>query len=250
MAVASYSAQLIINEVISPTTRRLVLERTDQGLINFTPGQFVSLAFPYQDNTYRRSYSIATLTQEPQTNQQLEIVIAQVPGGKATRYFFEQAAIGDQLEVFGPYGVLVLPKADWPKRVVLMATGTGVAPYRTMLPLLREQLEQTALQVDLVFGVRSPAELLYGDDFTQLARQCANFRFHTCYSRTLPDNPGPRDYQGYVQTQLANLAPDPAQDMFYLCGNPAMIDEVFQGLKELNFTGRQVKREKYVFAKN
>jgi ferredoxin-NADP reductase len=53
-----------------------------------------------------------------------------------------------------------------------------------------------------------------------------------------------------VQTQLANLAPDPAQDMFYLCGNPAMIDEVFQGLKELNFTGRQVKREKYVFAKN
>jgi ferredoxin-NADP reductase len=136
MAVASYSAQLIINEVISPTTRRLVLERTDQGLINFTPGQFVSLAFPYQDNTYRRSYSIATLTQEPQTNQQLEIVIAQVPGGKATRYFFEQAAIGDQLEVFGPYGVLVLPKADWPKRVVLMATGTGVAPYRTMMTLL------------------------------------------------------------------------------------------------------------------
>jgi NAD(P)H-flavin reductase len=51
---------------------------------------------------------------------------------------------------------------------------------------------------------------------------------------------------GYVQQILAELAPDPARDIAYLCGNPDMVDATFEALKAAGLPLPQIRREKYV----
>ncbi|MFN7096231.1 MAG: ferredoxin--NADP reductase, partial [Gammaproteobacteria bacterium] len=52
--------------------------------------------------------------------------------------------------------------------------------------------------------------------------------------------------KGYVQTAFDELRPNPTSDVVYLCGNPNMIDDSYELLKELGFSAQQVRREKYV----
>jgi ferredoxin-NADP reductase len=54
------------------------------------------------------------------------------------------------------------------------------------------------------------------------------------------------DIHGRVQVALAALKPDPANDIAYLCGNPDMVDETFNLLKEIGLPVPQVRREKYI----
>jgi NAD(P)H-flavin reductase len=140
--------------------------------------------------------------------------------------------------------------ADANPRYLLIGTGTGVTPYRAMLPLLEQQIAQRNLQVVLLFGARTPAELLYGDEFRAFAdRHPGNFRFVPCLSRELPADPHPDVRHGYVQQFLGEFAPDAATDIAYLCGNPNMVDACFEALKGHGLAVPQIRREKYVSSK-
>ena len=52
-----------------------------------------------------------------------------------------------------------------------------------------------------------------------------------------------------VQQQLAEIAPDPARDIAYLCGNPDMVDTCVEALKQAGLPMPQIRREKYVSSK-
>jgi NAD(P)H-flavin reductase len=103
--------------------------------------------------------------------------------------------------------------------------------------------------VALLFGARTPAELLYADDFAEFARQQPRFRFMPCFSREMPADPHPDARRGYVQQALAELGPDPNRDIAYLCGNPNMVDACFEALKASGLAVPQIRREKYVSSK-
>lgn len=230
---------------LAPSTLELRLEARDGSALPFTPGQFVSLHFEHQGEIARRSYSIATRTDTPEDNHIIDIAIAYVEGGKASEFFFKAEA-GAELGMTGPFGLLVLPE-EMPKRMVLVATGTGVAPYRSMLPRIRrELLAAPEKSVWLLFGCRRPAEALYADEFLALAAELPNFHYRVSVSREAPQQGHER--KGHVQHQLAELAPNPNEDLFFLCGNPAMVDDVFSALKEQGFGVKNVRREKYVFS--
>ena len=99
-------------------------------------------------------------------------------------------------------------------------------------------------------GARTPDELLYGDEFRAFADTHPQFRFIPCFSRELPAGDSPHAHadvrHGYVQNALAEIAPDPASDIAYLCGNPNMVDACFEALKEHGLPIPQIRREKYV----
>ena len=106
----------------------------------------------------------------------------------------------------------------------------------------------------LLFGARTPEELLYGDEFRAFAAKYPDhFRFVPCFSRELPAPGSAQDHgdvrHGYVQQFLPEFAPDPATDIAYLCGNPNMVDACFESLKEASLDVRQIRREKYVSSK-
>jgi ferredoxin-NADP reductase len=178
----------------------------------------------------------------------VEIAVSSVPGGAATA-LFTALDEGQQIQASGPYGRFCLGPKDENRRYLLIGTGTGVTPYRAMLPSLAQRLEASDLEVVLLFGARTPAELIYGDDFYAFASAHPRFRFVPCFSREMPADPSPDARRGYVQEALSSYAPDPAGDIAYLCGNPNMVDTVFEGLKAAGFAIPPIRREKYVSSK-
>lgn len=255
MAVQQFSLQLVSRRMIAPEVGHYVFERADAQPLPFIPGQFIQVHFQYADGTAtKRSYSLATIPDPAAgTDKLVEIAVSYVPGGAATA-LFESLEIGDAVTATGPFGRFCLMPTDTNPRYLLIGTGTGVTPYRAMLPQLEQAINERGIQVVLLFGARNPAELLYGDEFRAFAnRYPDHFRFLPCFSRELPAADSPHAHadvrHGYVQQFLPEFAPDAATDIAYLCGNPNMVDTCFEALKEAGLEVRQIRREKYVSSK-
>ncbi len=242
MSNQTFEMVVVESKKITPNVLHLGFRLKNDEAFSFIPGQFITIHFNYQDKSYKRSYSIATI---PNENNLIEIAASYFPGGPGTEYLFHLKP-GDVVEASGPFGKLTL-RDEQIHRYVLVATGTGVTPYRAMLPELEKRLAAKQIQqVVVLLGVQTRDELLYGKDFLNLAEKNKQFEFHAHYSRQFPEQPEHYEYHGYVQTAFEKLNLNPQQDIFYLCGNPKMIDEAFLQLKELGFETNQVRREKYV----
>ncbi|GAA4352156.1 FAD-binding oxidoreductase [Kangiella taiwanensis] len=240
MPLPSFKVHLESNEQITANTRKLVFRLDDPKTITYKPGQFVSFMLGTEDDRpIKRSYSIANLETDGENSTYIEFVISYVEGGKASELFFN-AEPGMEMEMTGPFGLLFLTD-DLPKRVFLVGTGTGVAPYRSMIEQIKTR---TDTEFHILFGAQYHKDMFYLDDFKAISL-LDHVHFHPCLSR----EEKPECTSGYVQHKLAELSPNPDTDMAYLCGNPNMVDEVFEMLKEKEFGVKQVKREKYVFSR-
>jgi len=207
------------------------------------PGQFVSIHIARADKIVRRNFSIAN---PPNGNAELELACAYVLNGLATT-LLSNLKLGEAVDISGPYGLLVL-KEEKPKRYVFVSTGTGITPYRSMLPELARRLDsRPELEVVVLFGARSLEELLYVDEFLAFAKDRPRFRYVAALSRECPPDLH-FAAKGYVQHQFQSLNLKPGEDLVYLCGNPNMIDESFNALLELGFDRKDIRREKYISA--
>lgn len=245
--IEHFQLRLVDSFMLAPTVRHLVFERADGKPLAFKPGQFLQVHFHYDDGKpTKRSYSVATVGEaNAESVQRVEIAVSYVQGGAATKLLSELEH-GDVVEASGPFGRFCLQDADSNRRYILIATGTGVTPYRAMLPNLGQLIRQRDCEVVLLYGARNEAELLYGEEFEAFARQHDRFRYHACLSRGARPDPRPDDRLGYVQSVLPELEPDAEHDIVYLCGNPDMIDATFADLKERGLPIRQIRREKYI----
>ncbi len=227
---------------ITPTVLHLGFARADNQPLDFIPGQFVTIHFTHEDKVVRRSYSVATI---PGQSDLLEMAVSYVAEGLASEYLFH-LQVGDQVEATGPFGRLILSQ-ERPQRYLLVATGTGVTPYRSMLPdLLARLADQADLEVVILQGVRTRADALYVEDFLAAAEKNPRLKFYACYSREFLEQAEAYEQQGYVSTVIKELTINPQHDLAYLCGNPNMIDEVFTYLKEQGMPIESIRREKYI----
>jgi len=249
-----FPLKLVSRRMLAPSVGHYVFLRDDGEPLDFIPGQFIQVHFDYADGTpTKRSYSLATIHDHALgPGEAVEIAVSYVPGGAATA-LFEGLPEGGNITASGPYGRFCLMPADANRRYLLIATGTGVTPYRSMLPQLETLMRERGVEVVLLFGARTPAELLYGDEFRAFAEAHPGFRFVPCFSRELPGEGSPHAHadvrHGYVQQALPEFAPNPATDIAYLCGNPNMVDACFEALKGFGLAVPQIRREKYVSSK-
>ena len=236
--------------MLAPSVGHYQFVRDDGQPLDFVPGQFIQVHFRYADGTpAKRSYSLATIHDHALgPGEAVEIAVSYVPGGAATA-LFEGLPEGGHVEASGPFGRFCLMPGDRNARYLLIATGTGVTPYRSMLPQLQSLMAERGVEVVLLQGARTPAELLYGDEFRAFADAHPRFRYVPCLSRELPPDPHPDVRHGYVQQHLGAFAPDAAHDIAYLCGNPDMVDACFEALKGFGLPVPQIRREKYVSSK-
>ena len=236
--------------MLAPSVGHYQFVRDDGQPLDFVPGQFIQVHFRYADGTpAKRSYSLATIHDHALgPGEAVEIAVSYVPGGAATA-LFEGLPDGGHVEASGPFGRFCLMPGDRNARYLLIATGTGVTPYRSMLPQLQSLMAERGVEVVLLQGARTPAELLYGDEFRAFADAHPEFRYVPCLSRELPPDPHPDVRHGYVQQHLGAFAPDAAHDIAYLCGNPDMVDACFEALKGFGLPVPQIRREKYVSSK-
>lgn len=242
MPIKTFPVTLEESFMLSPKVKHFVFRAENTPVFDFKPGQFITIHFEKDGKMLRRSYSVANA---PQQDNRIEFAAGYVEDGPGTELLFNLKP-GDTLNINGPFGRLVL-KEPTPQRLILVATSTGVTPYRAMLPQLRALLqEQPDLQVILLQGVQRNEEVLYPDEFLQFADEVAGFAFKACLSRASENALLAHEHCGYVQERFEALAMNPETDMVYLCGNPSMIDEAFAYLKDKGFAMQQIIREKYI----
>ncbi|GLQ93917.1 FAD-binding oxidoreductase [Dyella acidisoli] len=241
-----FTLRLVESHMLAPAVRHLGFERADGQPLALIPGQFLQIHFHYDDGTAtKRSYSVATVGDGHSPVQRIEIAVSYVDGGAATK-LLSGLNIGDTIEASGPYGRFCLQDADTHPRYLLLATGTGVTPYRAMLPAFEKLLAKGDREVVLLYGARNETELLYGEEFEAFAQTHPGFSFYGCLSRQPRTVPRPNDRPGHVQSVLAELQPSATRDIAYLCGNPNMVDAGFNALKEFGLPIPQIRREKYI----
>jgi ferredoxin-NADP reductase len=229
--------------MLAPEVRSLSFRRRDQLDFAFIPGQFLQVHFSHQGQQTKRSYSIANAP----GSELFEIAVSYVPGGAATALL---SAIheGQDLEASGPYGRFCLMDADRNQRYLLIGTGTGITPYRAMLPQLAQLITQRGIKVAIVQGARDAGELLYSADFRAFAKAHPDaVEYLPCLSRA--ESIAGDERRGRVHAALGDLRADAAGDIAYLCGNPNMVDEMFNSLKEAGLPIPHIRREKYVSSK-
>lgn len=246
MSTEHFQLKLARSHMLAPSVRHMAFARADGAPLAFVPGQFLQIHFPWDGKQLRRSYSLATYPGDPANPlQQLEMAVSYVEGGAATAVLSGMSE-GDTIDASGPYGRFCLHDDDDNARYLMIATGTGVTPYRAMLPLFERVIAERGVQVSVIFGARTPAELLYGEEFAAFAERVPGFRFYACLSREARALPRADDRRGRVQTVLPELVPDAARDIAYLCGNPDMVDDCFALLKDAGLPIPRIRREKYV----
>ena len=195
-----YPATLAAKHSLSQNT--VQLDFRVEGGFDYLPGQFVQLHFSFQGQDYKRSYSIANSPESFQSTQQIEIAISFVEGGIASSLFSE-AEPGLELSIGGPFGILTAPE-QYNGRIILAGTGTGLAPYRAMIPVLNK-LASEGTQILVMMGVRHRADMIYEQDFRDLAASSEAIEYRACYSREQSLDASLHEYPGYLQNQFPEL---------------------------------------------
>jgi len=209
--------------------------------IRYLPGQFMQLEVFHQGERFRRSYSIANA---PEANGELEFAVSQVAAGRGVD-FLSAIEVGTEVEGRGPFGSLTLiPEA--PVRHVMVGTATGTAPFRAMLPQFASRLAEGWPQVSFWFGARSRDEVLFHDELVAFAESHTRFDLRLAYSREMPSRPMPWESFGRVQSLVKEHVAREARSVFYLCGNPAMVDEVAALLTSKSVSADAIRRERYI----
>ena len=225
----------------TPTTRRYWIEIPEVEKFDFKPGQFVTLDLPIHEkkNKRWRSYSIAS---SPDESNIIELVIVKLEGGAGTAYLFDEVQEGSELLLRGPQGVFVLPET-LDKDLFFICTGTGVAPYRSMLHHIK-RYNIPHKNIYLIFGCRFTADCLYGQELKALELDIPNFYYLPTFSREPSENNLVRT--GYVHSVYEELlATEKPDARFYLCGWKQMIDEAKQRILALGYDKKDIHLELY-----
>jgi len=230
-------AKLIESFELAPEVRHFVFEAGDAGHndfhFDFVPGQFVSFSALLAGKQITRAYSIASA---PGRGNRFELCLNRVPMGLFSNFLFEMKPGGD-VEMQPPLGMFVMRQPA--RESLFIATGTGIAPFRSML---QSHLTESSPTITLLFGVRYQSHLMYGAEFIQLALRFPRFRYWPTLSRPDPDW---RGRTGHVQEHLDEALAGRRDMDVYLCGLKAMVDDVRRLLKGIGFDRKQIFYEKY-----
>jgi len=213
---------------IAPGVRHFVFQTPAP--LKFAPGQFVSLSADINGKNVTRAYSIAN----PPDGNRFDLCLNRVEDGAFSPYLFSMDP-GATIEMREPLGTFTLPE---PLRdSIFIATGTGIAPFRAMLPVALR-----SVPVTLLFGVRYESHLLYRIEFEEIERASSQFRFLPTLTQP---NAAWTGRSGRVQNHLKEAIAGRTGLDFYLCGMRAMVDDVRALLKDMGFDRKQIRSEKY-----
>jgi CDP-4-dehydro-6-deoxyglucose reductase len=164
--------------------------------------------------------------------------VVQLRGGQGSGYLFEEGKPGLALQLKGPLGRFVLPEKI-ERDILFVCTGTGVAPFRSMLQHIRRQAIPHQ-KLWLVFGTRTQSDLLYFDEFRRLEGELEGFRYIPTLSRE--QWPGRTGYVHLVYEEICATRPDAD---FYLCGWRMMIDEAKRRIAAMGYDRTHIHQELY-----
>jgi ferredoxin/flavodoxin---NADP+ reductase len=249
-----YNAVVVARQALTPDLF-IIKVKPDKTLAEFISGQYVLLGLSSNvarrsgsepefkeskaDRMILRAYSIASSGHEPEL---LEFYISVVGNGSLTPRLVslnpgDRLMLGDKIRGF--FTLDTVPKEH--KTVVLAATGTGLAPYVSMMR--RHAAHPFPFRFVILHGAPRSWELGYLDELRMLSRYLPRVAYVPSITRTKEDPWWPGEtgritqyFQNPLVRERLEFELDPAKTSVFLCGNPAMIHEVQQTLEPLGYT--------------
>ena len=186
--------------------------------MQFVSGQYLIVGT--QESIHRREYSIYSSPQD----DYLEILLKEIPGGLVSG-MLHHVAIGALLEIEGPFGYFTIPPEKQAIQHIMIATGTGIAPFHSFVRTYPE------LRYHIAHGTRTHHESYECDIY--------NSHYTACLSKASEGG-----YMGRVTHWLSEQSIK--SDMYYwLCGNSDMIYEVHDILIASNVDPAHIMAEVY-----
>ena len=229
----TFTAQVGEIDNLTHDVRVIRLALTDPPEMRFQAGQFVSFEVPKAGLPFpvTRPYSIASPPSSPHV---IDLLLNLVPGGPGSTFLFSLQS-GDPVTFRGPTGTFVL--RDYPdRRLLFVATGTGIAPIRSML----HARLPSPTPVALVWGLRHEHDIYYQDELARLAEKFPEFSYTITLSQPSSSWGGA---VGRVQSHLEPHIAGVDDLAVYVCGSKAMITSVTEQIRSRGMC--PIHREQY-----
>ncbi|NMZ62333.1 benzoate 1,2-dioxygenase electron transfer component BenC [Pseudomonas nitroreducens] len=230
-AQASFEANISAVRQLSESTIALSIKGESLSRLAFLPGQYVNLQVPGSEQS--RAYSFSSL----QKDGEVSFLIRNVPGGLMSSFLTGLAKAGDPLSLAGPLGSFYLREINRP--LLLLAGGTGLAPFTAMLEQIAERGSDYPLH--LIYGVTHDVDLVELDRLEAFASRIPNFTWSACVAS--PESSYPR--KGYVTQHITPAHLNDGEVDLYLCGPPPMVEAVSQYIREQGITPANFYYEKF-----
>ena len=196
-------------ERLAPKVLRVMLRLPPTTKFKFIAGQYIDVIGP---KGVRRSYSIAGASVDGTV---LELHIATVEGGVMSQFWFAEAKANDLLRLNGPLGTFFMRSASG-LDLIFLATGTGIAPIKSMLESLANLAkDHLPKSVTVLWGGRGTV-----DHYLDITNIYADSVYIPVHSQPTVSWKGAK---GYVQDTLLSLVPNFNNCAVYACGSEAMI---------------------------
>jgi len=209
--------KLISKKHISSDIVILKLSLPDDKNLNIKPGQFINLTH----QGLIRSYSIAN---NPQKDKFIELHIQKVQNGEMSNWLYDNLTIGDSLKLKGPFGTCIYLESHLNNALVLIGTGTGLAP---LIGIIKQALANNHQgKITLFHGSRHFNGLYLHQDLKNLASEHDNFIYYPCLSGEVEDKSSLHHTnisQGRVNKIAMSTLTQFNSAKFYLCGHPEMV---------------------------
>lgn len=231
----TFTAEVSRIHDLTHDVRAIELRLLEPASITFKAGQFVSFEVPKEGHPrpVTRPYSIAS---PPEERERILLVLNLVQGGPGSNYLFSLRE-GNRTSFKGPAGAFYL-RDDGTKDLCFVATGTGIAPVRSMI--LTQLQRQPDRPVTLFWGLRSQRDLYWQDEWAALAAIHPHLTVVTTLSRP---EPGWQGASGRVTALVEERITSVRNLAVYLCGGNGMIKDV---TARINAKGLcPIYREKY-----
>ena len=260
--MADTELNAVVHSRIEVAPGLIILQVKPDGweLPDFEPGQYAVLGLPGSakrvdlsdpeeeppapDKLIKRPYSISSSSKE---KEYLELYITLIRSGLLTPRIFALKP-GDRLFLSGKCkGLFTFSQVPAEAHLVMIATGTGIAPYMSMLR--SEFKERPDRHFALLHGARHSWDLGYRAELSTLAYYFDNFTYIPTVSRPQEEKEGWTANKGYVQdmwragvvAEKWGFAPTPENTHVFLCGAPAMLQEMSGILIEEGFKEHKKK---------
>lgn len=229
--------QLFVREIIdeSVTTKTFRFARTDGEIPPFRPGQYLNLFATIGGVRTSRPYSISS----PPGCLFLDLTVRSRGDGFMAPWMFETVEVGTRFESTGPKGGFCHQPLIDGQDLVFLAGGSGVTPFMSMIR--NAVMHEPALSIHLVYGVRTPRDVLFDEALQRISAEHPRIRVTTVVSEA------PRGFKGRKglldAAQLTDVLGDVSGRMFFVCGPNPMINLCTTALAELGVPGRRIRRE-------
>jgi ferredoxin-NADP reductase len=237
MTFQNWNARLLSSRSLSEPTKHLEFQIPSIPRFGFVAGQWLSFKTNKPSGEeITRAYSIAS---PPEESNRFALCLNRVQDGFMSNFLCDMTQ-GDEIACQGPFGNFILrpPIRD----TIFIATGTGIAPFRSMLQWLfhGNEMRHGNHQIWLVFGSRTEKDIYYHQEFVDLASRHSNFHYLPTLSRG--DWTGLR---GYVQDHVRGIIGQRTDMHAYICGLKKMITANRDLLKSLGWDRKSIIYEAY-----